>query len=307
MMSSFARLAVLTGAVALGVGAAAPARGFVRTRTQKGKPFYWPTRGLGLELNPRPPEGFTTEEVLSILRRSAAVWSAPALACTDLALSARVPTSAPEEAARDDRNVVVFRQDWCRRPTDPESATPLCGSPYGTTVLALTTVFADVHTGRIVDGDVEINDEYFDWAVLEPGAAASRDPRLHDIENVVTHELGHFLGLDHTCLVDGDLTPPLPDHRGVPQPRCYGAPAQVREATMFPSSTPGNLELRSLADDDVLGICSIYPEGQGGGGGCAVGRSGRSGGLEGAGLPLLGLAALGLVASRRRRARGQRP
>ncbi|MBR58429.1 MAG: hypothetical protein CMH54_10460 [Myxococcales bacterium] len=53
-----------------------------------------------------------------------------------------------------------------------------------------------------------------------------------DIQGVATHEIGHALGLDHP---------------------------HVREATMFFSG--GSSELRSLDNDDVKGVCYLYPTG----------------------------------------------
>ncbi|BDG07001.1 matrixin family metalloprotease [Anaeromyxobacter paludicola] len=53
-----------------------------------------------------------------------------------------------------------------------------------------------------------------------------------DVQNTVTHELGHVLGLDH---------PPLAG------------------ATMSATATPGETSKRVLAASDVAGICTAYP------------------------------------------------
>jgi hypothetical protein len=48
----------------------------------------------------------------------------------------------------------------------------------------------------------------------------------------VTHEVGHFIGLDHTLDFD---------------------------ATMFAGYDEGTTELRTLEQDDIDGACAIYP------------------------------------------------
>ncbi|MGH7898102.1 MAG: matrixin family metalloprotease, partial [Candidatus Binatia bacterium] len=94
-------------------------------------------------------------------------------------------------------------------------------------------------TGEIVDVDVELNGN-FPFAVLPPEDNPF-DPRV-DIQAVVTHEVGHFLGLAH-------------ENRMGPQ------------VVMFFSDTSGNTSHRTLTADDRNGVRSIYVEGGSGGGG----------------------------------------
>ncbi|HZZ86095.1 MAG TPA: matrixin family metalloprotease [Anaeromyxobacteraceae bacterium] len=89
-----------------------------------------------------------------------------------------------------------------------------------------------------------------------------------DVQNTVTHELGHVLGLAHP-----------PDHP---------------EDTMAATAAPGETSKRVLAADDVEGICSVYPAPKPSGG-CATA------GGQPALLALL-LGALALRLSRRRHA-----
>ena len=53
--------------------------------------------------------------------------------------------------------------------------------------------------GRILDADVEMNNFNFAFTVdgTAPATAAGRP--VADVQNTLTHELGHLLGLDHTC------------------------------------------------------------------------------------------------------------
>lgn len=93
--------------------------------------------------------------------------------------------------------------------------------------IALTTTRFDKLKGDLWDADVELN------AVTE--VLSIGDPvQGYDLLSVLTHEAGHFLGLSHTR--DETATMKL----------TYDPP---RDGTSF----------RSLAEDDVTGICTIYP------------------------------------------------
>jgi len=94
--------------------------------------------------------------------------------------------------------------------------------------LALTTVSFDEDTGEILDVDVEINsaNNLITTGDTDIGA---------DLESIVTHEAGHFLGLAHS---------------------------EVYAATMFATYLPGNPAMRDLDPDDVAAICAAYPAGR---------------------------------------------
>lgn len=94
---------------------------------------------------------------------------------------------------------------------------------HGAGTLALTTTTFLVGTGEIVDTDMEVNDD-LPWAV--DGTATS-----YDLESILTHEAGHFLGLDHS-----------PNATDV----------------MFRSFVPG--ERRSvLSQTDISDVRTVYP------------------------------------------------
>ena len=79
-----------------------------------------------------------------------------------------------------------------------------------------------------------------------------------DLQNTVTHEAGHFIGLAHT---------------------------QVSGATMNATTAPREVSKRDLASDDLAGVCAVYPHASGG---CGCG----AGGAFGAASLLLALLAL---------------
>ena len=144
---------------------------------------------------------------------------------------------------------------------------------------ALTTTTYNVDTGEILDADVEFNTA--DWEEFVQV----------DFASVVTHEVGHFLGLGHS---------PVP------------------WTTMWVEGY--HSDMGTLEQDDIDGVCAIYPPGEplssscpirrgfsekcgkpGEGGGCAIaiGR-GRSTAGVAAGLALF---AVSFARRRSRRAR----
>jgi uncharacterized protein (TIGR03382 family) len=201
-------------------------------------------------------------------------------------------------------NLVVFRKGWCRAvlsPSEPCLSDPDvdCGGIYDCFedtggldrgIVALTTVLYDPDTGRIFDADVEMNgwDGQAEGTNLAAGAGGPPNgwyftcdkqagwPQCTrygeagcfyiDLRNTVTHEAGHVLGLAHPC--EGLSCTPV-----------------LQPLTMYPQTSPGDVEKRTLAADDVAGVCAIYPA-EGGGCGCG------SGGAPGALAFLLAAAAL---------------
>ena len=110
-------------------------------------------------------------------------------------------------------NLVVFRDLVWSHPDEPNH-------------IALTTVTFDTESGEILDADMEVNTAQHD--LITPTAAGQ-----YELLAVLTHEVGHFLGVAHSPL---------------------------SEATMNASY---NVESSSLAADDAQAICSIYPPASG--------------------------------------------
>ncbi len=102
------------------------------------------------------------------------------------------------------------------------------GGSAGTTMdaVALTTVTFRPSSGEILSADIDLNTENFDYTNTdEPGEIDI------DLRNTMTHEVGHFLGLDHS---------------------------QNTEATMYRSADRGETKKRNLHEADLNGLCHIY-------------------------------------------------
>jgi hypothetical protein len=96
--------------------------------------------------------------------------------------------------------------------------------------IGLTTTRFDTESGDLWDADIEINGADEALSIGDPIAG-------DDLLSVLTHEAGHFLGLSHSPDQSATM-------KAVYNPRSDGA------------------AFRSLADDDIAGICTIYPPGR---------------------------------------------
>jgi Matrixin len=108
-------------------------------------------------------------------------------------------------------NIVMFRDDgW-----------PYAGERF---VIARTSITFDPNTGAIFDADIEINSFDNDFSIGD-------EPVATDLQAVLTHEVGHFFGLDHSTF---------------------------ENATMQANYDSSSLGARTLSSDDIAGICSLY-------------------------------------------------
>jgi hypothetical protein len=278
---------------------AIPAQAYVRSRSEDGQfDLIWPDPNITMIVRLGGAQVVPMEDFLTTVMKATATWSDPALD-SSVAFTVATSSEGPTDPAFDHQNTIEFRtSDW-----DPP------GHQAGQ--LAVTTVWTQ--GGRIVDTDTEINafDPAIKWALLpdDPVMAATFTTEV-DLQNALTHELGHVIGLDHPCYLGS--SPPDPsevNNEGAPVPSCAdpALPANVREATMFPSATRGSITERTLSPDEVLALHDLYPAGKApvvegptgsSGGGCAVaGDDAHLGSLAGLALALPAL----LLARRRAR------
>src|SRR5450432_637371 len=225
------------------------AEAYVRYQTSTGLGFVWPQTCVPLTVYPMDLTDLTAEQTSHAVSAAAAAWSTDQNACTFMKIQVDSSTAPTPTPGLDYRSSVIFRStSWCA-PSDPPG---FCS--YAPEALAITSVFVTKSDGKIRDADVEVNAKNFLWGdlVLTPSGAKQ------DLQNALTHELGHLLGLDETCFHPGSPRPV--DNAGQPVPSCDNASADVQATTMFPSAIPGDTAKRTLAPDDIQGVCDIYPK-----------------------------------------------
>lgn len=263
--------ASITGSLLIAVvtvSHAIPARAFERATVtdDPSTELAWPMREIELRIAADTSEDVAADPLLGAIGRSMATWSSAA-ECTDVMLiDGGEPSGLRSNlmgGAHDLENRIVFRESGWPADLGPET-------------LAITTLVYRRSTGEILDADIDVNAVDHTWS-----AAAAPPAGTTDVENTMTHEIGHLLGFAHV----GD-----PD------------------ATMYGESDPGDVLKRDLSQDDVDAVCYVYPRGMvtpGGDGprpplasGCAVAARGAAGPA----IPLA-LAALALLRRRSTRAR----
>ena len=84
-------------------------------------------------------------------------------------------------------------------------------------------------TGEILDSDILFNGDDFKWSTGHSAGGG------HDVQNAATHEIGHFLGISHSV--------------------------RVPDSTMYPGTSAGELNKRTLHADDIAAVKELYVAG----------------------------------------------
>lgn len=230
---------------------------YVRTQTETGQPLYWSSRCIFVTYDDEGTPAIEGDEEFAVLDRSFASWQRAADACSYLQIV--LEGRRPQEIAIDEVNAVKFRNDrWC---TPATADTPeLCHDPDA---MAITTVSyiqnpQSPRHGEIIDADIEINAVHY--AVSVDDQTTSDRPCHADLTSVVTHEIGHVLGLADACTNTPSENDWL-DAAGNPVPSCWqsGISPEVRASTMFGVANCGETFKATLEPQDEQALCEMYP------------------------------------------------
>jgi hypothetical protein len=190
----------------------------------EGPPLFWPATCISFDVQKdgSVSDGIDFELANSVIEQAFATWQGADCSGTPPSLivknrGAVTCTRSEYNTTQPNANVFIFRdRDW----------------PYkaALTTIAFTTVSYNTETGEVYDADVEVNSFLNTLTVSD-----EPDLTVTDLLAVMTHEVGHFLGLSHT---------------------------RDQTATMWWDYTSGQTGQRTLEADDVAGICEIYPPGR---------------------------------------------
>jgi hypothetical protein len=191
----------------------------------RGQSLFWPDACVtyAVQRNGSPLRGISAYETDQAARKAFSAWLGadcpggghPSIGVIPLggASCDEVEFNPPKDgrAGAPNANIVMYRDDdW----------------PYPDefSVIARTSLTFDPATGAIFDADIEINSFENEFSLSDTAIS-------NDLQAVLTHEIGHFLGLDHS-------SDPY--------------------ATMRWNYSLSSLSARTLSSDDKAGICSIY-------------------------------------------------
>lgn len=187
------------------------------------------------------------------VRRSFQSWQAIFTQCGNLSFEdggVVDDRTAGYDSNGNNRNLVLFRTRNCADTHivpagDPCFTEKTCDNVYdcwdsggGTIAITLTTY--DEKSGIIYDSDIELNSVYF-YFTTSDGPLVCTPPSVTtncvstDVQNTMTHEIGHFVGLDHTSYPG---------------------------STMNTNAQIGELTKRTIDSGSRDFVCKTYPQGK---------------------------------------------
>lgn len=188
-------------------------------------------------------------DVSDAITHAFAEWQMAANTCSDFKFEKGEPVSRFKTGnvkGSESANVLTFREKLCQ--DIPECRDPkTCmndfecwgkGEEQSKDVVAIARVTHDLKTGEISDADIEFNAAHRIWTTADPSDCAGGEQPgkcvQYDIQNTLTHEIGHAMGLDHVGRED---------------------------STMYKATNPGDIFMRTLDEGTIRGFCQMYPRG----------------------------------------------
>ena len=201
--------------VSLGWMSTGSSSAFVLMKNESGTAVRWPSPCVSWWMNDQGTVHFSWETVQPVVREAFARWAdVPGvnLSFQEGGATCFGDVGIAEWPGR--QNLILWRDkpgDWI----------------HGIDVVALTSVSYSEKTGQIVDADIEINTAHHSFSV--GGSNTS-----YDLAYMLTHEIGHLLGIDHSL------------HSG---------------ALMSPNTSPMQVSEVRLRPDDENAVRVNYSEG----------------------------------------------
>lgn len=230
------------------------------------------------------------------IQRAFGTWQTELAGCASLTLQ-EGPRTSSRQATYDstvdppaaNENIILFRQRRCAGVAPNGDACwsdGSCGSKYDCWqytegAIAITTTSFSPRNAQVFDSDIELNTPSFIFTTVDSPPCVRGSETVNciatDVQNTMTHEVGHLLGLAHI---------------------------NDAASTMNPRAVTGELTKRVLDPGSKKFVCDVYPKGQASKTcfipklGIESGKLAKTGCTEVPGLTML---ALGAWLSRRRK------
>ena len=175
--------------------------------TGSGAEQHWDVSEVPYYINLEGINKLDPKFVLEAITQSADIWMT-----SDFTFVYEGETKERQAKIGDDNpSVIYFEDNWNESPG----------------VLALTYRWSSNSSGKIIHFDLAINNTHHEWST-------DGEEDKHDLQNAITHEFGHALGLGHS---------------------------ETPEATMAPTAPLGETQKRDLHEDDIEGVVYLYSDG----------------------------------------------
>ncbi|MGE0708014.1 MAG: matrixin family metalloprotease [Planctomycetota bacterium] len=178
-------------------------------------PFFWQNSTVTFAINATGHPTITDDSEVAAVRLGFEAWKKIPSSRVDFIEDTSAASRARTDWRSDDLHTVLW---------DMDNESGFFGAGSG--LVAITPVDFNPTTGQIIDADILFNGS--------KAFSTSGEGGKFDVQNIATHEVGHFIGLDHSAVVG---------------------------ATMNPFANTADTRLRSLEPDDVAAAASIYPIG----------------------------------------------
>ncbi|HYL09239.1 MAG TPA: matrixin family metalloprotease [Candidatus Acidoferrales bacterium] len=179
-------------------------------------------------------------EIEAVIQSSFATWAGVSGASlTGSSLGPLGRSGAQNACAADGVNSICFDQsDAAFTPGVLAFTRVMVADRIGETLGAATSS----EVGQILDADIELNPGDPQATFATP-AALPNAPSAYDLESILTHELGHFLGFSHSAVWPAMMYP------FAPSPGTFTGDRPTSQAPDAP-----------LSNDDRTGLRALYPD-----------------------------------------------